>query len=284
MSRRIEDALLAAVGRAESSAPPQFARALRYAVFPGGARVRPRLCVEVAQSCGDSAPQLTDAAAAALELIHCASLVHDDLPSFDNAPVRRGKPSVHRAFGEPVAVLTGDALIVLAFELLGHAAPAAPARLPQLVVTLAQAAGSPNGIAAGQAWESEPSVPLDTYHQAKTGSLFTAATMMGALAAGHDPAMWRVMGEKLGAAYQVADDLLDAVSSGSEGGKQTHRDNALHRPNAVARLGSSGAISRLTRLVGEAVESVPRCAGRQPLQSLILSIADRLVPESLRAA
>jgi geranylgeranyl diphosphate synthase type II len=227
---------------------------------------------------------LTDASAAALELIHCASLVHDDLPCFDNASVRRGKPSVHRVFGEPVAVLTGDALIVLAFEVLGHAAAAAPARLPQLIIALSQAAGSPNGIAAGQAWESEPGVPLDTYHQTKTGSLFTAATMMGAMAAGHDPSAWRTMGEKLGAAYQVADDLLDAVSSAGEAGKPTQRDSALHRPNAVARLGSQAALSRLNRLVGEAVESVPRCAGRQPLQNLILTIADRLVPESLRAA
>ena len=97
-------------------------RPLRYAVFPGGARIRPRLCLAVAQACGEDQPAVTDAAAAAIELLHCASLVHDDLPCFDDAPLRRGKPSVHRAFGERLAVLAGDALIVLAFETLARAA------------------------------------------------------------------------------------------------------------------------------------------------------------------
>ena len=90
--------------------------------FPGGARIRPRLCLAVAQACGEDQPAVTDAAAAAIELLHCASLVHDDLPCFDDAPIRRGKPSVHRAFGEQLAVLAGDALIVLAFETLALAA------------------------------------------------------------------------------------------------------------------------------------------------------------------
>lgn len=284
MSSRIEDALVAALTLADAGSPPKLSRAMRHAVFPGGARVRPRLCVEVAQACGDSAPQMTDASAAALELIHCASLVHDDLPCFDNASLRRGNPSVHCVFGEPIAVLAGDALIVLAFEVLGRAAAASLMRLPQLIVTLAQAAGAAGGIAAGQAWESEPSVPLTVYHQTKTGSLFTAATMMGALAAGHDASPWRTMGEKLGAAYQVADDLLDALSSVTVAGKPTHRDGALRRPNAVARLGSEAAVTQLRRLVAEAVDAVPPCAGRQKLQGLVLQIAGRLIPESLRAA
>ncbi len=284
MSKTLEEALGAALKRAEAGAPQKLAHALQYAVFPGGARVRPRLCLAVAQACGDSAPELSVASAAALELLHCASLVHDDLPCFDNAAVRRGKPSVHRAFGEPVALLAGDAMIVLAFELLGRAGATNPSRLPALTVTLAQAVGSPFGIVAGQAWEAEASVPIDTYHQTKTGSLFTAATMMGALAAGEDPLPWRTMGEKLGAAYQVADDLLDCVATVAEAGKPTRRDVALDRPNAVSRLGVEGAVSRLERLVGEAVESVPECPGRQGLRNLVMQIADRLVPESLRAA
>ena len=102
--------------------PPRLADALRYAVFPGGARIRPRLCLAVAPACGDDDPAASDAAAAAIELLHCASLVHDDLPCFDDADLRRGRPSVHRAFGEPLAVLAGDALIVLAFETLARGA------------------------------------------------------------------------------------------------------------------------------------------------------------------
>src|SRR3954464_1359785 len=114
---RIELALTVAVTRAEApGCPPRLGSALRYAVFPRGARIRPRLCLAVARACGDDQPALTDAAAASIELMHCASLVHDDLPCFDDAPIRRGKPSVHVAFGEQLAVLAGDAHIGLAFE------------------------------------------------------------------------------------------------------------------------------------------------------------------------
>ena len=107
-SGRIERTLGVAVDRSSEGAPPRLASALRHAVFPGGARIRPRLCLAVAAACGDPAPPLSDAAAAAIELLHCASLVHDDLPCFDNASTRRGHPTVHRAFGEPLAVLAGD--------------------------------------------------------------------------------------------------------------------------------------------------------------------------------
>ncbi|TXN21400.1 polyprenyl synthetase family protein, partial [Methylobacterium sp. WL19] len=133
-NRRIEQALDAAVAHAEApGAPPLLAEAIRYAVFPGGHRIRPRLCLSVARACGDDDPAASDAAAAAIELIHCASLVHDDLPCFDDAPMRRQKPSVHAAFGEPLAVLTGDALIVSAFETLARGAARSPARLAALV-------------------------------------------------------------------------------------------------------------------------------------------------------
>ncbi len=129
---RIELALDSAVDRAaRAGAPPLLASALHYAVFPGGHRIRPHLCLAVARACGDAFPSSTDAAAAAIELLHCASLVHDDLPCFDDADTRRGKPSVHAEFGAPIAVLTGDALIVLAFETLAR--EAAPAQLGRLL-------------------------------------------------------------------------------------------------------------------------------------------------------
>ena len=116
-SERVEQALEHAVAEAAGpGAPPLLAAALRYAVFPAGHRIRPQLALAVACACGDPDPRAVDAAATAIELLHCASLVHDDLPAFDNADLRRGKASVHIAYGEPIAVLTGDALIVLAFE------------------------------------------------------------------------------------------------------------------------------------------------------------------------
>src|SRR6201985_621642 len=128
VATRIERALDEAVGLAgQPGCPPRLAAAMRAAVFPKGARVRPRLCHAVASACGDDEPSATDAAGAAIELLHCASLVHDDLPCFDNAALRRGRPSVHAAFGEPLAVLAGDALIVLAFQ---NMAPPAGSRPP----------------------------------------------------------------------------------------------------------------------------------------------------------
>src|SRR5271166_6512122 len=120
---RIERTLNASLAQTEApGGPPLLAAAMRHAVFPRGARVRPRLCLAVATACGDDQPAASNGAAAAIELLHCASLVHDDLPCFDDADTRRGRPSVHKAFGEALAVLTGDALIVLAFQTLGRAA------------------------------------------------------------------------------------------------------------------------------------------------------------------
>ena len=127
---RIERSLHEVVAQADQpGCPPRLAAAMRHAVFPRGARIRPRLCLAVAAACGEDAPAVSEAAAIAIELLHCASLVHDDLPCFDDAETRRGRPSVHRAFGEPLAVLAGDALIVLAFQTLAQGAATAPLRL-----------------------------------------------------------------------------------------------------------------------------------------------------------
>ena len=280
---RIDRAMARLVERAQGpGSPPGLAEALRYAVFPGGQRLRPRLCLAVAQACGEDAPELTDAAAAAVELIHCASLVHDDLPCFDDATLRRGRATTHRVYGEPRAVLAGDTLIVLAFEALALAGARHPARLPGLVLTLAAGTGMPLGLCAGQAWESEPEIHLADYQRAKTGALFAAATAMGAAAADHDPQDWRAFGERLGEAYQVADDVRDVAADPAALGKPTGRDAALGRPNAVHRLGMDGAVRRLDTLVAAALEAVPPCAGAADLRALVLAQAVRLVPRHLR--
>ena len=278
-STRIEQALKAAVEAANGPAcPPGLAAATRYTVFPGGARVRPRLCLAMALACGDDRPALSDAAAAAIELLHCASLVHDDLPCFDNAALRRGKPTVHCAFGEPLAVLTGDTLIVLAFETLARAAAGAPDRLGPLVSIVGRGVGAPGGLCAGQAWESEPVAPLREYHRAKTGALFIAATAAGAAAAGADPGPWRDLGDRLGEAYQVADDLKDALADVAAIGKPIGVDMALARPSAVADLGVDGAIARLKQLIGQALEAIPDCPGAAMLEAIVKGEAERLAP------
>ena len=281
VTSRIERALNDAISRAEvPECPPRLAAAMRYAVFPRGARVRPRLCHSVAAACGEDHPAATEAAGAALELLHCASLVHDDLPCFDAAETRRGRPSVHKAFGEPLALLTGDALIVLAFQTLARV-QGKPERLAGLMLTVAQSVGVPSGIVAGQAWECEPEINLSHYHRAKTGALFAAATVAGAASAGADAAPWRMVGEKLGEAYQVADDIRDAASDEEEIGKPVGRDLALGRPSAVIELGLDGALFRLNELVHGAIDAMPPCPNGAELRNLMLSEAKRLVPAKL---
>lgn len=278
---RIEAALNAALQRADGpSCPPKLLAAMRHAVFPRGARVRPRLCLAVSAACGEDHPAIADAAAASIELLHCASLVHDDLPCFDDAATRRGLPSVHRAFGEPLAVLAGDGLIVLAFENLARLT-IAPRRMSALLLIVARAVGAPGGIVAGQAWECEPEVNLAHYHRAKTASLFAASTCAGAASAGADPAEWRELGENLGEAYQVADDLRDAVAEPEEIGKPTGRDLALDRPSATREFGVDGAMLRLEDLVRRSIAAIPRCQGAADLRALIMLEAKRLVPKSL---
>src|ERR1700761_1050921 len=283
---RIERTLSAALDRvgplgSACDGPPLLAAAMRHAVFPRGARIRARLCLAVAAACGEDDEAAADGAAAAIEFMHCASVVHDDLPCFDNAEMRRGRPSVHRAYGEPLAVLAGDALIVLSFQTLVWGVARCPERLPGLIQTLAAASGMPSGIAAGQAWECEPKIDLSRYQRAKTGALFAAATTAGAAAAGAEPARWRRLGENLGEAYQVADDIADVLSGQAELGKPVGQDSALGRPNAVLSLGVDGAMQHLEALAAGAAESIPACPGAAALRALTISEAHRLLPKDL---
>lgn len=283
---RIDTAVTTALGGGGARpGPRKLAEALRYACTPGGARIRPTILMSVATACGDDRPALSDAAAAALELIHCASLVHDDLPCFDDADLRRGKPSVHRAYSQPLAVLTGDSLIVLAFEVLARASGDAPDRAVQLVSLLARQTGMPHGICAGQGWESEDHVDLSAYHRSKTGALFIAATQMGAIAAGQEAEPWYELGARIGEAFQVADDLRDALYDAETLGKPVGQDGLHGRPNAVAELGVDGAIARLHDILSGAIASIPSCPGEAQLAQLVTMYAQKLTPsaEAVRA-
>ena len=283
-SVRVEAAMdrAIALGQGTGSGPSQLSRALEYAVKPGGARIRPTIALSVAMACGDDRPKLTDAAISALELIHCASLVHDDMPCFDDADVRRGKPSVHKAFSEPLALLTGDSLIVLAFEVLARAGAEKPDRLAELIRILAARTGMPGGICAGQGWESEKTIDLGAYHRAKTGALFIAATQMGAVAAGQDADPWEELGARIGEAFQVADDLRDALLDEAALGKPAGQDAVNDRPNAVNILGVRGAVSRLQDILSGAIASIPSCPGEAMLAQMVRAYADRIVPEPAR--
>ncbi|WP_298294554.1 polyprenyl synthetase family protein [uncultured Litoreibacter sp.] len=281
---RIDAAISSAIRQGQAApSPGKLASALHYTVTPGGARIRPTILMSVATACGDDKPALTDAAATALELIHCASLVHDDLPCFDDADTRRGKPSVHRAFGEPIAVLTGDSLIIMAFDVLAQAAPSDPTRAVQLMSVLSKRTGMPNGICAGQGWESETNIDLSAYHRAKTGALFIAATQMGAIAAGQDAEQWEELGACIGEAFQVADDLRDALYDEDTLGKPVGQDDLHGRPNAVTELGIEGAIERMRDILSGAISSIPRCPGEAMLAKMVTAQAEALTPLKWRA-
>ena len=261
--------------------PSRLVAAMRHAVFSGGARIRPQLCMAVATACGDDAPQLTNAAAVALELMHCASLVHDDMPAFYNADTRRGRPTVHKAFSEPLALLAGDGLIVMAYRVLLQAGAQRPDRLMALMDNMTTGVGLPNGIVAGQAWECETGADLGQYQRAKTGALFVSATCAGALSCGQAPEPWAPLGAYLGEAYQVADDIRDVIADAATLGKPAGQD-ALHaRPSSAQALGLDGAIAHFYRLIEQAASSIPACSCRDMLRQLVQLEAERLVPKAL---
>ena len=187
-------------------------------------------------------------------------------------------PRSHKKFGEPIALLTGDSLIILAFDVLARAAQEDAARAAPLISLLSRATGAPNGICAGQAWESEAEVDLVAYHRAKTGALFEAATCMGAAAAGHEPQAWTDLGARIGEAFQVADDLADALKTEAELGKPVGQDAVHGRPNAVAQRGVGGAIRHLEDVLSGAIASIPSCPGEAALCEMVRRTAEKLTP------
>lgn len=252
---------------------------MRHACFGGGARLRPLLCHAVNLACG-GAKEHAHAPASAIEFLHCASLVHDDLPCFDDAAERRGRPSVHAAYGEPLAVLTGDALIVGAFQMLTTES-VSPAHLPALLRCVSDAVSASRGIIGGQAWECEPSVALARYHRAKTGALFEAAARCGAIVSNQPKDRWAEFGALIGEAYQVADDLHDALEVRGMG-KPAGQDQANGRPNAVLTLGLPNALERLEQLLDAAFDAVPQCENPRPINNWLAAVASRLQPATIQ--
>jgi len=248
----LEEALHRAVARlAGPGCPPALGRAIAAAVFPGGQRLRPRLCREVAHAAGSPDPILLRSASLSLELLHCASLVQDDLPVFDGAMERRGRPAIHRRFGAPVAILASDALIVEAFAVLEEAVRHDPVRGARLLRILARAVAPPDGLIAGQAWECERTIDLTAYHRGKTAALFEAAAATGAIASAADGEAWRPLGRHLGMAYQAADDIVDAAEDASRHGPEA---------NAVSVWGIRRSRAAFHRHVDRAFAAVPRAS------------------------
>lgn len=251
---------------AAGGAPPRLVEAMRHATLGGGKRLRPLLVLECAGLFGVAA-QAALPAAAALECVHCYSLVHDDLPAMDNDDVRRGKPTVHKAFDEWTAILAGDALLTLAFALL--AAPqthADPALRAELAAGLAAAAGA-GGMVGGQCLDLEadklnpPPRPdlayVERLQAMKTGALIRYACEAGAILARAGAAQRQALvqyGERLGAAFQIADDLLDVDGDAATVGKATGKDAG--KATLVSVLGLPAARERLAALEAQAIAAL----------------------------
>ena len=184
--------------------------------------------------------------------------------------------SLHARFGEAVAVLVGDALIVRAFAEVGEHIARQPAACAQILRALTDAARAPVGIAAGQAWKNQHAVDVNAYHHAKTAALFQAAAVCGAISAGGDVEKWRHTGALLGSAYQVADDIADALGESGRLGKPTHQDGSHARPSAVASLGAASAVRLLDQRLRETMGSIPVCGHRESVEHFVEMAAQRL--------
>jgi farnesyl diphosphate synthase len=243
--------------------PERLVAAMRHGALEGGKRLRPFLLRETARMLG-AAPELTIATAVAVELVHCYSLVHDDLPAMDDDDLRRGRPTVHKAYDDATAILAGDALLTLAFGHLAEHGHAEPAIRLRLVTELAAASGA-GGMAGGQMRDIEgETTPLDATGIArmqamKTGALIRASVRMGAILAGADnDALGHLTAyaEAAGRAFQLADDLLDITASGTAMGKATGKDAALGKQTLVARLGADAARRHLGDIVHDAITAL----------------------------
>lgn len=273
----VEHALLSALHHAMGDeCSPRLREALMHAVFPGGGRLRPRLVLAAARAVGAGGSPLAAAGAVAVELIHCATLVHDDMPCFDDAILRRGRPTVHRAFGEPMALLVGDGLIVEAFATVARASAGAEVRAMEAIAALGRASGVARGVVYGQAQELEASTDVASYHAAKTGALFEVALALGAIAGGVAPAPFARVGAEIGAVYQLYDDLCDVVGDEATLGKPTGQDEAHDRPSLVAERGVSGASALLLERLDALDGSVPDCEHRHELEGEVRALTAKL--------
>ena len=267
---RIEAHLLAAIGAQPES---RVRDAMRHAAT-GGKRMRGFLVTQGARLMGGDAEGAVQAAAA-VEALHAYSLVHDDLPAMDDDALRRGRPTVHVRWDEATAILAGDALQTLAFEML--AAPAChpdPAVRAELVLRLARASGAA-GMVLGQALDIEAETGAPSYEDmramqaAKTGALIVFSAEAGAILAGRDPAPLSAYGAALGQAFQIADDLIDAAGDAAAAGKAVGKDAGMGKATALDHLGMDGARAEADRLAARACAALgPECQENMTLRAL----------------
>ncbi len=266
--------------------PCALHQAMRYAVLGGGKRIRPVL-VYLSGAAVGAAPDTLDGPACAVEFIHAYSLIHDDLPAMDNDDLRHGQPTCHKAFGEALAILAGDALQALAFQVLGQddAMVADPATRLRMLGVLAQAAGS-RGMVGGQAIDLAAVgqelglAELENMHIHKTGALIRASVLLGALSQPKvEPAVLEQLdhyAKCIGLAFQIRDDILDVIGDAATLGKTTGADRALNKPTYPTLLGLDGAREHARMLHEEALASVQALGPEaEPLRWIASYIVER---------
>ena len=280
--QRTEAALSAWVG---VNAPAGLGETMRYAVLDGGKRLRPLLVLAACEAVQGNA-EAALRAACAVELIHAYSLVHDDMPCMDNDVLRRGKPTVHVAFGEARALLAGDALQALAFELLTPENDAVPAAMQARLCRLLGAAAGAQGMAGGQAIDlASVGLPLTEdqlrqMHRLKTGALLEGSVLMGAACGQVSAAVQQALkdyGAALGLAFQVVDDVLDVVADSATLGKTAGKDAANDKPTYVSLMGLDGARTHAAALLQESLAALERSGlhDTRALRALAHMVVDR---------
>lgn len=246
----------------EKTPPEQLHRAMRYSLLAGGKRLRPVLLLSAGEAFGADTDDLMPAACA-IEMIHTYSLIHDDLPAMDNDDLRRGRPTCHKAFGEAVAILAGDALLTQAFRVLAADAPGRdPERQVRVIREVANAAGSVDALIGGQIADIESegknvdASRLEYIHRSKTGAMITASVVVGGIIAGAGQLQierLREYGECIGLAFQIADDILDVTSTSEQLGKTPGKDQAANKATYPAIHGIAASYARSRELVDRAV-------------------------------
>jgi len=284
LSRRAEEVnlWLECLVPSEAVPPVELHRAMRYSLLAGGKRLRPILVLAAGEAFGAETEDLMPAACA-IEMIHTYSLIHDDLPAMDNDDLRRGRPTCHKAFGEAVAILAGDALLTQAFRVLAMDAPRRnPERQVRVIRELATAAGTVDGMIGGQMADIENEgkqvdrPTLEYIHRSKTGALITAPVVVGGIIAGATEEQiehLRAYGERIGLAFQIADDILDITSTSEQLGKTPGKDQAAHKATYPAVHGMAASETRASELVNEAMA----IASRLGIDSRILEELARFI-------
>jgi geranylgeranyl diphosphate synthase type II len=249
----------------ETTPPEQLHRAMRYSLLAGGKRLRPALVLATGEAFGADTDDLMPAACA-IEMIHTYSLIHDDLPAMDNDDLRRGRPTCHKAFGEAVAILAGDALLTQAFRVLAADAPKRDAeRQVRVIREVATAAGTVDALIGGQMADIESegkkvdSSTLEYIHRSKTGAMISASVVVGGTVAGASEDQidkLRGYGQRIGLAFQIADDILDVTSTSEQLGKTPGKDLAANKATYPSIHGIAASQTRAREIVDEAVEII----------------------------